>query len=97
MHLFVGNLPFATTEEDLRHLFETCGIVAGVHIVRNHRTGHSRGYGFVEMPNATEAQAAVAGLNDTALEGRTLHVTEAHQQGERGEPRRPREERGPRW
>jgi RNA recognition motif-containing protein len=97
MRIFVGNLPFATTEEELSQLFESYGIVAGAHIVRNHRTGHSRGFGFVEMPNATEARAAIAALNGTLLEGRTLHVSEAHQQEGDERPQRPPQERGPRW
>jgi RNA recognition motif-containing protein len=78
MRIFVGNLPWTTTEEDLRHLFEAYGIVAGVHIVTNQRGRRSRGFGFVEMPHAPEAQAALDGLNGLSLGGRTLTVSEAH-------------------
>src|SRR5215813_13376130 len=97
MRIFVGNLTFTTTEEELRQLFEPYGLVERVQIVTDRDTGRSRGFGFVEMPDATEAQAAIDGLNGTSLGGRSLTVTEAHQREERGGPRRPREERRPRW
>jgi RNA recognition motif-containing protein len=82
MRLFVGNLPWSTTEEELWHLFATYGFVAGVRIARNHGSRHSRGFGFVEMPDVAQAQAAIDGLNGTALGGRTLTVSLAHQQVE---------------
>ena len=109
MQIYVNNFPFTTTEEELRHLFESYGTVETARIVTDRYTGRSRGFGFVEMPDATEAQAAMAGLNVTSLGGRTLHVNEARPPEEprpRGDgPRRPREERrpqgdyprGPRW
>jgi RNA recognition motif-containing protein len=108
MNIFVGNLAWSTTEEDLAQLFHPYGEIASVRILTDRDTGRSRGFGFVEMPNATEAQAAIEGLNGTSLGGRTLTVNEARPREERrprGDgPRRPREERpqgdyprGPRW
>ena len=97
MRLFVGNLDWGTTEEDLAQLFHSYGEVASVRILQDRETGRSRGYGFVEMPNDAEAQAALAELNGRSLGGRTLNVSEARPQERRGGPRRPREERGPRW
>jgi RNA recognition motif-containing protein len=84
MNIFVGNLAFTTTEAELSQLFAAYGIVERVQIITDRETGRSRGFGFVEMPDTTEARAAIAGLNGTSLGGRPLTVNEA----------RPREERG---
>ena len=97
MRIFIGNLAYTTTEEDLSHLFEAYGEVARLQIMTERESGRSRGFGFVEMPHDAEAQAAIAGLNGTSIGGRPLTVSEAHQRQERGGPRRPREERRPRW
>jgi len=77
MRIFVGNLAFATTEEELSQLFEPYGVVERVQIIQDRETGRSRGFGFVEMPDATQAQAAMAGLNRRVLGGRSLIVNEA--------------------
>jgi RNA recognition motif-containing protein len=92
MRIFVGNLPWATTEEALRQLFAPYGFVAGVRIARNRGDRHSRGFGFIEMPDTAEAQAAIDGLHGTALDDRTLTVSQAHQQAESPPPQehRPR-------
>jgi RNA recognition motif-containing protein len=90
MNIFVENLAFMTTDKELRMLFEPYGTVHTVRIVTDRDTGHSQGFGFVEMPDATEAQGAVDGLQGTMLGGRTLSVKEARQREERQEPRRPR-------
>jgi RNA recognition motif-containing protein len=90
MRIFVGNLAWSTTEDELSQLFESYGIVDRAQIVTDRETGRSRGFGFVEMPDATEAQAAIAGLNGTSQGGRPLTVNEARQREERGGPRRPR-------
>jgi len=87
MRIFVGNLAFTTTEEELHQFFEPYGIVERVQIMTDRETGRPRGFGFVEMPDARAARAAIAGLQGTPLGGRTLSVNEA----------RPREERRPRW
>jgi cold-inducible RNA-binding protein len=97
MTIFVGNLYWDTTEDELEALFVPYGTVERVQILLDRVTGRSRGFGFVEMPNATEAQAAIANLNGASLGGRTLTVSEARPR----EERRPRDDRGgprrPRW
>jgi len=80
--IFVGNLSFSVTEAALRSAFEKYGSVASVSIVTDRDTGQPRGFGFVEMPNDTEAQKAMNGLNGTDLEGRTLNVNEARPKSE---------------
>jgi RNA recognition motif-containing protein len=78
MRIFVGNLTSTTTAEDLQRLFAPYGLVNFVRIVPSPQTGRSLGYGFVEMPNVTEAQAAIEGWQGATLEGRPLTVTEAY-------------------
>ena len=68
MNIFVGNLAFATTEEELSQVFKSYGEVASVRIMTDRDTSRSRGFGFVEMPDSTEAQSAIDGLNGTSLE-----------------------------
>jgi len=95
MSIFVGNLAFTTTEEDLRQLFEPYGTVDTIRIMTDRDTGHARGFGFVEMLDGTAVKAAIHGLQGTALAGRTLTVNEAKSREPRREPRRARWE-GPR-
>jgi cold-inducible RNA-binding protein len=90
MRIFVGSLALTTTEAELRQLFTAYGRVDRAQIITDRETGRSRGFGFVEMPNAAEAQAAMAGLDGRSLGGRLLTVTEARPREERDGPRRPR-------
>ena len=83
MRIFVGSLAFTTTEAELRQLFTHYGRVERVQILQDRETGRSRGFGFIEMPDATAAQAAIAGLNGRSLEGRFLTVNEARGQAAR--------------
>ena len=83
MNIFVGNLAFTTTEQDLRQLFEPYGSVETIRIMTDRETGRSRGFGFVEMPDNRAAQTAMDALNGTSLAGRTLTVNETR-------PREPR-------
>ena len=83
-NLFVGNLPHATTEDELRTLFSSHGHVERVSLVTDRDTGRSRGFAFVEMSDAGEADKAVAALNGTELGGRALKVNEARPKLERG-------------
>ena len=76
MHIFVGNLAFTTTEEELAQLFHPYGEIVSVRIMTDRDTGRSRGFGFVEMPNAMEVNTAIAGLDGTSLGGRALTVNE---------------------
>jgi cold-inducible RNA-binding protein len=76
-NLYVGNLPHSTTESELRTVFQAYGEVEKVSIVTDRETGRARGFGFVEMANAGEAEKAIAALNGTELGGRTLTINEA--------------------
>jgi RNA recognition motif-containing protein len=77
MKIYVGNLPYETTEEELRQEFGTFGEVTSVNIIKDKYSGQSRGFGFVEMPSKSEAEAAIAGLKGKTLKDRTLDVNEA--------------------
>ena len=87
MNIFVGNLSFKTTEEELQKEFEAFGEVDSVKIILDQTTLKSRGFAFVTMPNQSEGQDAVDALNDSEFNGRNLRVNEA----------RPRESRPPRY
>ena len=103
--IFVGNLAFSTTDTDLRKWFEPHGVVQSATVVTDRSTGRSRGFGFVEMPNNSEADAAIAALNGMDDSGRPLTVNEARPKSEsrggrhssrddyRGHARQPRESR----
>ena len=82
--LYVGNLSFGTTNEDLTQLFSQFGEVASASVVTDRETGRSRGFGFVEMSSDDEATAAVAALNGQQHDGRTLTVNEARPKEDRG-------------
>ena len=84
MKLYVGNLAFKTSSEDLQQLFSQAGTVESASVVEDRDTGRSRGFGFVEMASKEEGEAAIAQFNGKELDGRNLTVNEA----------RPREDRG---
>ena len=84
MNIYVGNLSFQASEDDVRQAFEAFGQVTSSSIVKDKFTGQSRGFAFVEMPNDTEAQAAIAGLNGKDLKGRASNVNEARPRTEGG-------------
>ena len=84
MNIYVGNLSYDTTERDLEAAFAGFGAVSTARIATDRDTGRARGFGFVEMPDNTEAQAAIAGMNGRELQGRTLTVNEAKPREERG-------------
>ncbi len=86
MNIYVGNLPYSTTGDDLRELFATYGEVASASVIMDKFSGRSKGFGFVEMPSQAEAEAAIKALNESDLSGRNIRVNEA----------RPRTERPPR-
>ena len=83
-NIFVGNLNFGATEGAVRSLFEAYGTVERVNIVTDRDTGQARGFAFVEMSVAAEADRAIAELNGKELDGRTLNVNEARPKPERG-------------
>ena len=82
MNIYVGNLSYEATEEDLQQAFEGFGQVESVNIIKDKYSGRSKGFGFVEMPAKDEAQSAINELNDTELKGRTLKVNEARPRSE---------------
>lgn len=84
MDIYVGNLAYAVTEDDLRAAFSAHGTVASARLVKDRDTGSSKGFGFVEMPNAPEAQAAIDALNGKDLKGRNLTVNQARPKEDRG-------------
>ena len=85
--LFIGNLPYATTEDELRTTFAEAGPVVSATIVTDRETGRSKGFGFVEMETEEAAAAAIEKFNNAELGGRNINVAEAH-------PRRPRNDFG---
>lgn len=82
--LFVGNLSFRTTQDELFDLFTQYGAVESVAIINDRETGQPRGFAFVEMANGDEAEAAIAALNGTELGGRAINVNEARPRPEGG-------------
>jgi len=81
--LYVGSLPYSTTEQQLNELFAQYGSVQSAKVITDRYTGQSRGFGFVEMATGEEAQKAITALNGSALGGRTLVVNEARPQEKR--------------
>jgi RNA recognition motif-containing protein len=77
MNIYVGNLSFTTTESDLKEAFQAFGEVQTASIIKDKYSGESRGFGFVEMPNKSEAEKAMSMLNGKDLKGRSLKVNEA--------------------
>ena len=82
MNIYVGNLSYEVTEEDLKKAFEVFGEVDTVKVIKDNYTGRSKGFGFVEMPAKSEAQSAIEGLNGKDLKGRSLNVSEARPRSE---------------
>jgi len=90
MKIYVGNLSYSTTGEQLREKFAEYGEVEEATVVTDRDTGRARGFGFVTMPNSEEAKAAIQALNSMELDGRTLKVNEAQPRGDTGAPKRQR-------
>lgn len=82
--LYVGNLPFSASEQDVRAAFEAHGAVDSVHLVTDRDTGQMRGFGFVEFTDSSAAQSAIDALNGQDMDGRALVVNEARPRPERG-------------
>jgi cold-inducible RNA-binding protein len=98
-NIFVGNLDFSATEASVRTLFEQYGAVERVNLVTDRDTGRARGFGFVEMTDASEAERAISQLNGTDLGGRALNVNEARPKPQSGGSGGGsyRQRREPRW
>lgn len=86
MNIYVGNIPWDLTDEELKSAFEAHGQVSTAKIITDKYTGKSRGFGFVEMPEKSEAEKAISGLNGKDLKGREIVVNEARprKEGSRG-------------
>jgi RNA recognition motif-containing protein len=82
--LYVGNISFNTTNQDLIDMFSAAGTVTSANIIEDRETGRSRGFGFVEMATKSEAEAAIAELNGKEVDGRALKVNEAKPRDDRG-------------
>ena len=82
MNIYIGNLSYEVTEEDLQQAFEAFGQVESVNIIKDKFSGRSKGFGFVEMPDKANAQSAINDLNGQELKGRTLNVNEARPRSE---------------
>jgi cold-inducible RNA-binding protein len=90
VNIFVGNLAYSATDQDLRQLFEQYGVVDKISVIIDRDTGRSKGFGFVEMPDSNAAKTAIAQLQGKELAGRALTVNEAKPREPRREPRQPR-------
>jgi RNA recognition motif-containing protein len=90
VNIFVGNLAFATTDQDLRQLFEQYDAVDKINLITDRDTGRARGFGFVDMPDSRAAESAIQGLNGKDLQGRALTVNAAKPRAPRPESSRPR-------
>jgi RNA recognition motif-containing protein len=83
MNIYVGNLPYSITDADLRDAFAQFGDVSTVQLISDKFTGESKGFGFVEMTNNSQADAAIKGLNGTAMKGRNITVNQAKPKSDR--------------
>lgn len=93
MNIYVGNLPYSASEDDLREAFEQFGTVTSANIIIDKITGRPRGFGFVEMEHNDEGTRAIEEMNGTEWRGRTLTVNEARPRDERPRDDRPRDDR----
>ena len=84
MNLYVGNLPYSVTEDELRAAFAEYGEVSSATIISDKFSGQSKGFGFVEMPDNSAADAAIKGLNETQMGGRSIKVNQAKPREKRG-------------
>jgi RNA recognition motif-containing protein len=90
MNIYVGNLPYNVTEDELRNMFAEYGEVSSANIITDKYSGESKGFGFVEMPKQADAEEAIKALNGSSAKGRSLKVNQAR-------PRNERPPRGPRY
>lgn len=88
MNMYVSNLSFHTGDDDLRKLFEQFGTVSSAKVINDRESGRSRGFGFVEMDSEVEAKAAINGLNNKEIEGRSMSVSVAREKPSRPDNKR---------
>ena len=87
MNIYVGNLPYNVTEDELRDVFAEFGEVSQASVITDKFSGQSKGFGFVEMPNNSEADEAIKALNESSLKGRNIKVNQAKPRGDRPQRR----------
>ncbi len=83
MNIYVGNLSYEITDDEVKDLFSPHGEIASVSIIKDKHSGQSKGFGFVEMPNQAEAEEAIKALNESELKGRNIKVNQAKPKEER--------------
>ena len=83
MNIYVGNLAYGVTQDELREAFAAYGVVESANLITDKFTGESKGFGFVEMPNNSEADAAIKALNEQPMKGRPVRVNQAKPRAER--------------
>ena len=88
MNIYVGNLDYDVTEEDLREAFGQFGEIANASVIKDRMSGRSKGFGFIEMPDNSEADKAIKALNGSELKGRNIKVNQAQARGNRQNRRR---------
>jgi RNA recognition motif-containing protein len=88
MNIYVGNLAYGVTDADLRDAFSASGEVTSASVITDKFSGQSKGFGFVEMPNKAQGEAAIKALNDQPLKGRNMRVNESRPRESTGGPRR---------
>jgi len=87
MNIYVGNLSYSVTEEELTELFAEYGEVSTVNIINDKFSGQSKGFGFIEMTKQSDAEEAIKALNESSLKGRNIKVNQARPRNERPRPR----------
>ena len=88
MKLYIGNLSYSTTEDEIRELMAPFGTADSIQLIKDRHTGQSKGFGFIEMPDNSEADAAIKGLNETNFKGRKLKLNQAQPRSDRNKNRR---------
>ena len=79
MNIYIGQLPYSVTEEELREMFLQFGVVSSLNLIMDKYSGQSKGFGFIEMPNNSEADQAIKGLNKSMLKGREIKVNQSEE------------------
>ena len=88
MKLYIGNLSYSTTEDEIKELMAPFGTADSIQLIKDRHTGQSKGFGFIEMNDNSEADAAIKGLNETNFKGRKLKLNQAQPRGDRNRNRR---------
>lgn len=88
MNIYVGQLPYNVSEDDLREMFNEFGEIASINLIKDRFSGRSKGFGFIDMPNNSEADTAIKSLNKSMLQGREIKVNQAEQRRKRTSRRR---------